>query len=263
MRGFAIAVLATGCYSARAAAPDINDAWRGRGRLELEARIGPATQEGKQPDGNIALKWIGHGTNIVSLPSGHLDLKISPTSFSIDAAANPGVVERTTYTRALAIVAPGGAVLEFDGAFAAGFPDGLNVRTGLVMGLTAAAGAFSNATTPMPSLGLYIGGMIGPRLALIGSYQFVNAKGEDDYAMGHVWGFGVQHWPAARLAVRALGVAGVDIEPNEDASFGPGATAGVGYALVRSGSFVLDVRVDGIFTTQAAFGLAGIGVNVN
>jgi hypothetical protein len=154
-------------------------------------------------------------------------------------------------------------VLEFDGAFAAGFPSGLNVRTGLVMGLTAAAGAFANATTPMPSVSVYIGGMIGPRLALIGSYQFVNAKGTDDYAMAHAWSFGVQHWPAARLAVRALAAAVVDIEPNESASFGPGATAGVGYALVRSGSFVLDLRVDGIFSTQAALGLAGIGVNVN
>ena len=97
MRVLAFAVLACGCYSARSAAPDVNAAWRGRARVELEARIGPATQEGKQPDGTTALKWVGHGTNIVALPSGHLDLKISPTSFSLAQLQN--MPSRTQITR--------------------------------------------------------------------------------------------------------------------------------------------------------------------
>ena len=265
MRVLALTLLVTGCYTARGAAGDINAAWRGRARVELEATIGPATQQGQQPDGTTALRWVGHGVKNLELPSGHLDLKISSTAFSIDAEAKPGVVEKYEYTRALAVVGPGGAILDFDGAFAAGFPSGLNARTGLVMGLTAAGGVFSDATTPIPSASFYIGGMIGPQLALIGNYQFVNAKDSKlGYAMAHAWGFGVQYWPAARLAVRALAVAAIDLEPGlEDAAFGPGGTAGLGYALVRSGSFVLDARFDATVSTSAAFGLFGIGVNVN
>jgi hypothetical protein len=56
----------------------------------------------------------------------------------------------------------------------------------------------------------------------------------------------------------------LDLEPGlENPTFAPGATAGVGYALVRSGSFVLDVRADAFLSPSALFGMAGIGVNVN
>ncbi len=265
MRLIALFLLVTGCYSATAAAPDINAAWRGRARVEVEARLGPATQQAQQPEGTTALRWVGHGVNVSSLPSGHLDLKLSPGSFSLDAEAKAGVVEKYDFTRALALVGPGGAILEFDGAFAANFPSGLNARTGLVMGLTAGMGAFSDATTPIPSTAFYIGGMIGPQLALIGTYNFVNAKDSKlGYAMGHAWGFGVQYWPAARVAVRAAAAAVIDLDPGlKNATFAPGGTFGAGYAIVRSGSFVLDLRADMIVSTSAAFGMAGVGVNVN
>jgi hypothetical protein len=260
-----VASILTGCYTARSAAPDINAAWRGRARIDVETRIGAPTQQAQQPDGTIALRWVGHGINVRELPSGHLSVKLTSTSFSIDAAARPGVVERTEFTRALAVVAPTGAILDFDGAFAAGFPSGLNVRTGLVMGLAGGLGGFSNATTPMPSLNLYLGGMIGPRSALIGTYSFINAKDPDaGYAMGHAWGFGLQYWPAARLAVRASAAAVIDLDPGlDDATFAPGGVVGVGYALVRSGSFVLDARFDAVVSTSATFGMVGVGVNVN
>ena len=35
------------------------------------------------------------------------------------------------------------------------------------------------------------------------------------------------------------------------------------YALVRSGSFVLDLRFDATLSTAAAFGTLGVGVNAN
>lgn len=265
MRLLVLTLLATGCYTVRRAAPDINTAWRGRARASLEARIGPATQQAQQADGNLALRWVGHGVNIKSLPSAYLDLKISPTSFSIDAEAKAGEVEKYEYTRALALVAPNGTLLEIDAAFAAGFPSGTNARTGLVMGLTAGMGSFSDASTPIPSVGVYIGGMIHPRLALIGTYNFVNAKdSQAGYAMGHAWGFGVQYWVASRLTLRGAPAAVLDLEPGlDDATFAPGATVGVGYAIVRSGSFVLDLRADAFLSTSAVFGMAGIGVNVN
>jgi len=260
-----LAAGATGCYSARSAAGDINAAWRGHARIELEGVIGPATQQGQQPDGTTALRWVAHGVNVKELPGGHLDLKISPTSFSIDAEAHPGVVEKYEYTRALAVVAPGGQILQFDGAFAAGFPDGMNARTGFIFGLTGAVGLFKDATTPIPSTGLYMGGMIGPQLALIGNYHFVNAKDKEaGFAMAHAWGFGVQYWPAERLAVMLTAAAVIDLEPGlEDAAFGPGGTGGLSYALVRSGSFVLDARAEFIVSTSTACGMFGVGVNVN
>ena len=265
MRLIALTLLATGCYTARRAAPDINDAWRGRARVDLEARIGPATQQAQQPDGNLALRWVGHGVNIKSLPSGHLDLKITPTSFSIDAAAKPGEVEKYEYTRGLALVAPDGTLLEIDAAFAAGFPSGSNARTGLVMGLTAGMGRIVEAATPIPSVGVYIGGMVHPRLALIGTYNFVNSKdAQTGYAMGHAWAFGVQYWVASRLTLRGAPAAVIHLDPGlVNATFAPGATVGLGYAIVRSGSFVLDVRADAFVSTSALFAMAGIGVNVN
>ena len=262
---FALIVLATGCYTANSAATDINEAWRGRARIDLEARIGPATQQAQQPDGNLALRWVGHGVNIKSLPSGHLDLKITPTSFSLDAAAKPGEVEKYEYTRALAIVAPSGTLLDIDAAFAAGFPAGSNARTGIVMGLTAGMGSVIEAGTPMPSVGVYIGGMVHPRLALIGTYNFVNAKdSQRGFAMGHAWGFGVQYWVLPRLTIRGAPAAVIDLEPGlENPTFSAGAATGIGFAIVRSGSFVLDVRMDAFVSTSTLFGMAGIGVNVN
>lgn len=265
MRSLALLVLVTGCYTVNSASSDINAAWRGRARVELEGRIGAPTQQAQQPDGTLALRWVGHGYDVVEAPSAHLDLKITPTAFALDAAAKPGVVEKTEFTRALAVIAPTGGIVQFDGAFAANFPEGMNARTGVVMGLSGAMGAFADASSPFPSMGAYIGGMIGPRTALVGSYAFVNGKDPDvGYAMGHAWGFGVQYWPAAGFNVRASGAAVLDLDPGlENPTIAPGGMAAASYAVVRSGSFVLDARFDAILSTSAAFGMFGVGVNVN
>jgi len=265
MRAIGLLLVATGCYSANSAASDVNAAWRGRARVDLEARIGAPTQQVQRPDGTVALRWVGHGYNITSLPSGSLSIELTPASFSIDGHASAGVIERTEYTRALAVVSPSGVVADFDGAFAAGFPSGLNVRTGFVFGIAAGLGSVANASKLMPSTSLYMGGMLGPRTALVGSYAFVNGKDPDDgYAMGHAWGLGVQYWPAARLNVRLSAAAVLDLEPGlENATFAPGAMAAASYAIVRSGSFVLDARFDAVGSTSSAFGMFGLGVNVN
>ena len=106
--------------------------------------------------------------------------------------------------------------------------------------------------------------MIGPQLALLGSYRFVNGKGDMGYAMGHAWGFGVQHWVAPRLAIGAGAALVLDLEPGlSDPGLSPGALGTLSYALVRAGSFVLDLRIDATIATSVAFGTLGIGVNVN
>ena len=56
----------------------------------------------------------------------------------------------------------------------------------------------------------------------------------------------------------------LDLEPGlEDAALSPGGVGALSFALVRSGSFVLDARLDMTVSTSAAFGLVGVGVNVN
>lgn len=256
-------VCATGCYSGSTAARDVNGMWRGHARVELEARIGTPRVEAR-PDGTSVLRWIRRGHHI-TLPSGSFDLNVTNASFDLRAEARPGSIDKYEYVHATALIDPQGTVLQLDSAvMAAGIPDGANVRTGALFGFTAAAGAVTNATSPMPSLGLYLGGMIGPRLGLVGTYQFVTGKGEAGYAMGHAWGMALQHWATARLSVRAGAAMVLDLEPGlEDPGIAPGATGALSYALVRSGSFVLDARFDATIATSSAFGMFGIGVNVN
>jgi hypothetical protein len=253
------------CYSGARAAPDVDAAWRGHMRGELEAKLGAPASTQPQPDGTSALAWVRHGIDIRSLPSGSLDLHVTPTSISFNAAAQPGVVEKYSYTSAAAVVDPSGRVLQFDSdLLAAGIPAGLNLRTGLVMGLHAGFGALGDATTPFPSGGAYIGGMIGPRLGLVGVYQFVNGKDSSGFAMGHAWGFAVQHWPAARVAIHAGPALVLDLKPGlKDAGLSPGVVGGGSFAFVRVGSLVLDIRLDATASTRAAFGTLGVGVNVN
>jgi hypothetical protein len=258
------AVIGTACYSGSRAAPDVNTAWRGHARVELEARLGEPLAVLPQPDGTSLLRWIRQGQHI-ELPSGSLDVNVTPTSFDVRAEARPGRVESYEYDVASAVIDPGGTVLRFDSSWlAAGMPSGLNLRTSVVSGLHAGPGWLNDAATPMPSLGLYLGGMIGPRLALLGAYAFVNGKDADSFAMGHSWAFAAQYWPAARLAVRAGPAMVLDLDPGlKDPTLSLGAIGALSYALVRSGSFVLDLRFDATLSTSAAFGTLGVGVNVN
>ena len=236
--------------------------WRGHARGEIEATLGAPAAVDAQPDGTSRLRWMGKGTNI-TLPSGRLDFEVTPTSFDLQAEARPGTVEHYEYVTASAVVDPAGTVLSFDASWlAAGIPRGANVRTGAIFGLHGGAGMLDDATSPLPSLGLYLGGMIGPRLALLGAYGFVNGTGDAGHAMGHSWAIAVQHWPIARLAVRAGPALVLDLDPGlVDPALSPGAIGAVSYALVRAGSFVLDARFDATVSTAAPFGTVGNGVN--
>jgi hypothetical protein len=258
------AVLGAACYSASRAARDVNAAWRGHGRVELEARLGEPRAVLPQPDGTSLLRWTRKGQH-VELPSGSLDVDVTSTSFDVRAELQPGIVESYEYDVASAVIDPGGTVLRFDSSWlVAGIPTGLNLRTGVVFGLHAGPGWLDDAGSPMPSLGLYLGGMLGPRLALLGAYAFVNGKDDDGFAMGHSWALGAQYWPTARLAVRAGPAMVLDLDPGlEDPALSPGAIGALSYALVRSGSFVLDLRFDATLSTSAAFGTLGVGVNAN
>jgi hypothetical protein len=193
-----------------------------------------------------------------------LHVDITPASFDFHAEAQPGVVEKYQFDVANALVDPNGMLLRFDSeSLAAGIPKGENIRTGIIYGLSAAAGALARAPSTMPSLCLYLGGMIGPRTALLGSYSFENGRGDDGGAMGHAWAFAVQYWPEARINVRGGGAMVLDDSNGSGARLSPGVVGAVSYAFVRAGSFVLDARFDGTVSTKTAFGMFGIGVNVN
>ena len=256
-------VASAGCYSGPRAAQDINLAWRGHARGELEARLGTPVIE-PQPDGRSALRWTRRGHD-VRLASGHLRLDVTPTSFDLDTTVRPGEIRAYDYDIASALVDPGGTVVEFEsGRLAAGIPDGMNARTGVVFGLAVGMGRLDDAATPLPSLSTYIGGMIGPQLALVGAYTFANGAASGEYVHGHAWAFAAQYWVTERLSLRAgpAMVIDVDAMPGH-AALRPGGVGAVSFAVIRAGSFVLDLRLDVTLSTSSAFGVLGLGVNVN
>lgn len=229
----ACVALASGCYSGVGAAPEVNDAWRGRQAVELEARLGRPRAVTPRPDG-AQLTWTYGGEDYEEM-------------------------------LATAFVDQQGRVLQFESeSVAAGIPDDANIRTGAVYGLSIGMGALDDANTSLPSLQAYIGGMIGPRFALLGAYTFVNGLEDDDYVHGHSWAFAVQHWPTARINIRGGAAMVLDTDAGDaNPTFAFGGVGALSFAAVRAGMFVLDVRLDATISQQGAFGLVSVGVNVN
>lgn len=273
MRGWlVICAVCAGCYTGARATRDINAAWRGRTATELQARWGTGTVAATADGGATVTWWRTSRSYTLPSVSGHLDVGgvLGPGGGEghVDAAldATPGEIVKTR-TDLVATVDAAGRIVDVVGPtlyLGKGPPRGANLRWGTIFGLHAGAGALGDATSPLPSLGLYIGGMIGPRLGLVGSYAFVNGTSDDGAAMGHSWSFGVQYWPAARVWLRAAPAMVLTLEPGlDDPSLQPGLATGASYALVRGRVFVLDLRVDAIAATASTFGTVGIGVNVN
>ncbi len=256
------------CYSGNRATRDVNAAWRGRSGAELQARWGTGTVA-TLPDGGTTLTW-SRTSSSYTLPSlsGHAraDADARGGGFDVHLEATPGTITRSR-TDVVATVDAGGRVVDLVGPslwLGKGPPAGSNLRWGTVFGLHAGAGALDDATGPMPSLGMYMGGMLGPRLGLVGSYAFVNGSGDDGYGMAHSWSVGAQYWPAARVWVRAGPAMVVPLDAGLDnARVRPGLATGASYALVRGRVFVLDLRLDAVAATDRTFGSVGIGVNVN
>jgi len=262
----AVAVLVlistAGCYSGNKVSRGINQAWVGHGRAELQARWGAPAAESVEGDATV-LRW-SHQRKHVELPSADASLNIGPDGFDASASITPGRTW-TTSTEVRAVVSPAGAVLRIDGpSLRWGPPRGANLRWGTVFGVHAGMGTLDDTATPLPSGGLYIGGMLGPRLALIGNYLMVAGKDDAGGAIDFAWGMAAQWWPLARLAVHAGPALVLDLDPGfEDAALGPGASGGVAVAVIRAGAFVLDLRLDLAAGLHGGFGTVGVGVNAN
>ena len=254
-------VASTGCYTGPRAARDVNLAWRGHPRVELDTRLGAPREMTPQADGTTLVRWTRRGHRNIEIPVGSFGVNLTPTQVDMNVELRPGTVAGFEFELATAVLDPNGTVLAFDSAWlAAGIPDGMNARTGIVFGLHGGFGGLDDASTPMPSLGAYIGGMLTGQVALLGAYAFVNGKSGEEFVQGHSWGLALQYWPTARFNVRAGPAMVLNTDP---VGLAPGGIAAASFAVLRAGSFVLDVRLDTTVSTASAFGTLGVGVNLN
>ncbi len=256
MRVIVALVALAGCYGGGRAARDVNRAWRGHGRAEIVARWGQPTQESAE-----ALVW-SRDHRQVELPSGEASLRIAPGELDAHAELRAGEVS-TWQSHVVATLGAGDVIAEVSGpSLDRGPPAGTNMRWGLVMGLHAGMSRLDDTGTPLPGGGVYIGGMLSPTLGLVGAFELVSGKGDDGGAMGLAAGIAAQWWTTRRIALRAGPAAVLAWDP-EDATPGPGLLGGASFAVITSGSFVLDLRLDLIAAPSVVMGSAGVGVNVN
>ncbi len=261
-RAALLAVLcAAGCYAGAPAARDVNEAWRGRTRAELEGRWGrpaAAVEQGR----TTSLQWLRTRVH-VTLPSARAELTVAPGMVDASAEITPG--EIWTSSSDVRATVDGGVVTSVQGpSLHWGAPNDANLRWGTVLGLHAGLGRLDDTSTPLPSGGAYLGGMLGPTLALVGCFSLASGTGDAGSAMGFAGGVALQWWPATRVWLRAGPALVLAFDPGfEDPAFSLGPAAGASVALVKVGSFVLDLRLDVTVTASVTLGTAGIGVNLN
>jgi hypothetical protein len=255
--GLALLALA-GCYAGARATRDVNAAWRGHGRAEIIARWGEPTEASAE-----RLVWTRDHRH-VALPEGEASLRIAPGELDAHAALRPGEVTRWQ-THVVATLDGADRIVEVTGAtLRRGPPRGTNLRWGVLLGAHAGMGRLDDTATPLPSGGVYLGGMLARTLGLVGVFELVSGKDDAGGAIGLAAGIATQWWATRRLSVRGGPAAVLGWDPGfEDGGFAPGLLGGVSYAIITAGSFVLDVRLDLIAAPDLAMGSAGVGVNVN
>lgn len=255
-------VAAGGCYHGARAARDVNQAWQGRSRAEIEARWGKPAQA--VPNGAMtALVWT-HTRRRIELPSGTARLTLEPGNVELYGEVRPGAVWNSI-TEVMAEVDPRGTVVRVTGpSLRWGAPADANLRWGTLLGLHVGMGRLDDTETPLPSGGLYIGGMLSPTVGLVGCYSMVSGTGDRGGAMGFAWGMGVKWWADARTSVRAGPAMVLAFDAGfEDPTLQPAVNGVISYALVRAGTFVLDLRLDVTAGSSDTFGNLGVGVNLN
>jgi hypothetical protein len=171
----------------------------------------------------------------------------------------------TSSTEVIAMLDDAGRVAEVRGpSLGWGTPRDANLHWGTLFGAHVGLGRLGNTSTPLPSGGAYIGGMLAPQLALVGAFAMSSGKDQAGGAIGLSWSIDPQWWPTADASVRAGPAAVLGWDPGFDnARFRIGANVGASYAIVRTRVFVLDLRFDATFAPSLSLGSLGIGVNLN
>jgi hypothetical protein len=252
-----------GCYGSGRARGAANAAWSGRTRASIEARWGQPTAVEAQGSATL-LRW-SHTRRYVDLPAFQAELTVKPGYVEGMAAVRPGAVWHST-TEVVALVDGRGIVTTVSGASMrwGGPPNDANLRWGGIMGLHAGMGRLDDTSTALPSGGFYIGGMLGPRHGLVGTFSLNSGKDDAGGAMGFAWGIAPVWWPLTRVSVRGGPALVLAFDPGfDDPVLTVGLNGSASYALVKAGTFVLDLRVDLTAAASVTFGNVGIGVNVN
>jgi hypothetical protein len=256
----AIAVATSiGCYHGAPASRDIDAAWRGRARAELEARWGRPAAETHEDQ--TYLRWT-HEHLQFELPTAAAAISVGPGHAEGFAEVHAGAVWKTT-TDAIATIDPAGVIADLRGPTVEwGPPDGANLHWGAIFGVHAGMGRLDDTGTPLPSGGLYLGGMLDPHFGLVGTYAFVSGTSPSGSAIGMAAGVAAQWFPIDRWSFRIGPAAVLSFSPGfASTHFTGGVDTCASFAVVRAGAFALDLRVDVVTAPGTAFGSVGVGVN--
>jgi len=257
--GILLAIAACGgCYHGAAASRDIDAAWRGHARAELEARWGAPAAEAHEAQ---TLLRYTHTHLQVELPGGAAAFSAGPGHAEGFVEWHAGVVWHTT-TDAIVALDPSSTIVEMRGASVEwGPPAGANLHWGAIFGIHAGMGRLDDTGTPLPSGGVYLGGMLTPQLGLVGTYSFVSGTSDMGSAIGMAAGIGAQYFTTDRLSLRAGPAAVLSFSPGfTDTHATAGLDASIAYAFVRHGVLAVDLRFDLIMAPGTAFGSIGVGV---
>ncbi len=257
-----IAALAAGCYNGAEAARDVNKAWRGHARAEIEGRWGTPAKV-TSAGAVTRLQW-SHSRRHFDLPSAEAELTIDERGLDARAELRPGRSWESK-TIVTADVDASGTILAVDGpSLRWGAPRAANLRWGLLFGAHVGMGRLDDTSTMLPGGGLYIGGMLSSTVGLVGCFALSSGSDDEGGAMGFAWGLAGQWWVSTRTWLRAGPAMVLAFDPGfADAGLEPGVTGGASYALIRSGAFVLDLRADLTAGTSVTFATVGVGVNIN
>ncbi|HEY4179748.1 MAG TPA: hypothetical protein VGM90_23060 [Kofleriaceae bacterium] len=282
LAGALIAMGMVGCYTGAPANRDVQRSWERRTVGEIHDRWGGPRATDPTPDGSlqtwtfdrIALELPGGNLEMrtrsvtanagASVPGGAVGLHLQGSLLGIAGQLHPGSITHVTHA-AVALVDPAGSIVGVDGeALHWGPPNDANLHWGAILGVHVGMGGLDNASSPLPSGGAYIGGMLNPTLGLVGTYDVAFGTGDAGSAMGMAGGLALQWWPINRVWLRAGPAMLLTLEPGfSDAALKPGGTVGASWAFVKVGVLAVDLRADLVAGPGTTFGSVGIGVNVN
>jgi hypothetical protein len=125
-------------------------------------------------------------------------------------------------------------------------------------------GRLDDTSTPLPSGGVYIGGMLTRTFGLVGFTSMVSGSDHAGGAIAFAWGMGAQWWPTTRVSLRLGPALVLDWDPGfTNTTLDAGLNAAVSFAFIKIGRLALDLRFDVTASRSSTFGSLGVGVNLN